>query len=174
MEYLSNKDKLDRVSRGFSARSNGVLKGAIGAIDGWLVKIVKPNSVADKVKNIAGFFSRKGFYALNVQCMVDHQKKVLWVSFDNRGASHDSSVFRGTNFYTLLKEKSDELFASRYFILGDSAYAIESFILPPYDNAGQNNPEDDYNFFPVKCKDYCGMRFWRDRFKVGNILEKVN
>ena len=102
IDYLSNKEKLERVSRGFSARSNGVLKGAIGAIDGWLVKIVKPNSLSDKVKNIVGFFSRKGFYALNVQCVVDHQKKVLWASFDNRGASHDSSVFRGTKFHTLL------------------------------------------------------------------------
>ena len=54
--YLSNKDELDRVSNGFSVRSNGVLKGAIGAIDGWLVKIVKPNSISDRVNNIVGVF----------------------------------------------------------------------------------------------------------------------
>ena len=34
-----------------------------------------------------------------------------------------------------------------YFILGDSAYAIESFILPPYNLAKSKSPEDDFNFY---------------------------
>ena len=42
--YLSNPEELERVSKGFSIRLNGVLKGAIGAVDGWLVKIVKPST----------------------------------------------------------------------------------------------------------------------------------
>ena len=33
-EYLSNPEELRRVSAGFAQRSNGVLRGAIGAIDG--------------------------------------------------------------------------------------------------------------------------------------------
>ena len=74
--YLNNEDKMKSVSNGFSQRSNGVLKGAIGAIDGWLVKIHRPLVYRDQVKSPSTFFSRKGFYALNVQCMVDHEKKV--------------------------------------------------------------------------------------------------
>jgi len=146
-EYLSNPEALRRVSAGFSQRSNGVLRGAIGAMDGWLVKIIRPSWRLDKIRNVVGFFSRKGFYALNVQCMVDHQKKVLWASYDNRGSSHDSSVFRDTDFYELLKENSDRLLSSKHYILGDSAYAIESFIIPPYDSAGKCTAEDDFNFY---------------------------
>ena len=41
----------------------------------------------------------------------------------------------------------NKLFSMSLFILGDSAYAIESFILPPYDNATSKSPEDSYNFF---------------------------
>ena len=37
--YLSNLQEFSRVSEGFSRRSNG-LSGAIGEIDGWLVKII--------------------------------------------------------------------------------------------------------------------------------------
>ena len=37
--YLNNPEALERVSHGFAQRSNGILVGAIGAIDGWLVKI---------------------------------------------------------------------------------------------------------------------------------------
>ena len=35
----------------------------------------------------------------------------------------------------------------RYFLIGDSAYSIESFILTPYDSPNPRTPEDDYNFF---------------------------
>ena len=39
--YLSNLEDLERVSKVSSTRSNGKLKGVIGAIDGWIVNIVK-------------------------------------------------------------------------------------------------------------------------------------
>ena len=41
----------------------------------------------------------------------------------------------------------NKLFSMSLFILGDSAYAIESFILPPFDNAVSESSEDAYNFF---------------------------
>ena len=46
--------------------------------------------------------------------MVDHDKKVLWASFNNRGSSHDSSVFRDTKLYETLKAKSDDLFLEKF------------------------------------------------------------
>ena len=146
--YLKDEIKMKKVSDGFSQRSNGILKGAIGAIDGWLVRITKPLKNRDGVRNPSTFFSRKGFYALNVQCMVDHEKKVLWSSFSNAGSSHDSSCFRSTLLYKdILKPMRDRLYELKYFILGDSAYAIESFVIPPYDNAKSGSPEDDFNFY---------------------------
>ena len=51
-KYLSNDQELERVSTGFSKRSNGLLTGAIGAIDGWLVKIQRPNFLLDGCRNI--------------------------------------------------------------------------------------------------------------------------
>ena len=126
--YLEDEDAMSRVSKGFSERSNGVLTGAIGAIDGWLVKIIRPSWGLDRIRNSITFFSRKGFFALNVQCIVDHDKKVLWASYRHKGSSHDSSAFRDTKLYELLKQKADWLYDRGYFILGDSAYAIESFI----------------------------------------------
>ena len=57
-----------RVRKGFSNRSNGILKGAIGALDEWLVRIVKPGMRRDECWNPTTSFSRKGCYALNVYC----------------------------------------------------------------------------------------------------------
>ena len=56
-EYLSNPEELRRVSAGFAKISNGVLWGAIGAMDGWLVKIVRPSWHLDKIRNVMVFFS---------------------------------------------------------------------------------------------------------------------
>ena len=44
------------------------------------------------------------------------------------------------------------MFALSFFILGDSAYAIESFILPPYDNAKSKSAEDAFNFYQSSAR----------------------
>ena len=147
VKYLGDKEAMERVSKGFSIRSGGVLKGAIGAMDGWLVRVVRPSWLIDGVRNPTTFFSRKGFFALNVQCIVDDRKKVLWVSYSHKGGSHDSSCFRETDLYKTLEKVRDELYNLGYYILGDSAYAIESFVLPPYDAASPKSSEDDFNFY---------------------------
>lgn len=65
-KYLGTKDAMVRVSAEFSLRSNGVLKGAIKALDGSLVCIVYPSCFIDFIENPTPFFSRKGFFAINV------------------------------------------------------------------------------------------------------------
>ena len=77
--YFGDKEAMADVSEGFSQRSNRILTGAIGAIDGWLVRIVWPSLWRDGFKNITAFFSHKGFYTLNVQCKVDHKKRVYHI-----------------------------------------------------------------------------------------------
>ena len=53
--YLNDETDSAKVSKGFSKRSNGVLTGAIGAIDGCLVKIQKPSWRFDRIQNILSF-----------------------------------------------------------------------------------------------------------------------
>ena len=50
MNFLSNLEAMAQVSAGFSERSNGVLIGVIGALDGWLVRIVSPSWWTDSIK----------------------------------------------------------------------------------------------------------------------------
>ena len=102
MNYLNDIEAVNKVSKGFAKRSNGVLKGYIGAIDGWLVKIRRPSIWLDGPMNPVPFYSRKGYYALNVQCIVDDRKKVLWAMYNNKGASHDSTCFKSSALYTAL------------------------------------------------------------------------
>ena len=149
---LTDDDEMKKASTAFaSGTSHGIMYGCIGALDGWLVKIKAPSG-RDGVENVGGFFSRKGFYALNVQVIVDKWKRVIWYSINCRGGEHDSTAFKRTSLYNLLVEKSSELARKGWFIVADSAYSIRSFVMTPFDNVGHGSREDDYNYFHSSCR----------------------
>ena len=41
----------------------------------------------------------------------------------------------------------DDLYEKKLFLIGDSAYSTESFILTPYDQPHSRSPQDDFNFY---------------------------
>ena len=45
-----------------------------------------------------------------------------------------------------------KLFGLGYYLLGDSAYGIESILIPPYDNTSPKTPEDDFNFYHYSAR----------------------
>ena len=54
-KYLRDREHMAKVSKGFSKRSNGILKGAIDALDEWLVRIVKPGKKHVEIRNPLSF-----------------------------------------------------------------------------------------------------------------------
>ena len=67
-DYLKDDDRMAAVAAEFCQKSNGLIRGSIGAVDGWLVRIWKPQErERDGIQNPGSFFSRKGFYAFNLQ-----------------------------------------------------------------------------------------------------------
>ena len=63
--YCSDNEAMAAVALQFTHSSNGIINGCIGAIDGWIVKIHRPR-ISDGVMNPGSFYSRKGFYGINV------------------------------------------------------------------------------------------------------------
>ena len=106
IDYLENNKKMNETAFEFGKSSDNILRNIIGALDGWLVKIVCPTEKdfagTDEKYNGGNYHCRKGFYALNVQVIVDKNKKVIWHSIKSIGSSHDSSAFRGTELYAHL------------------------------------------------------------------------
>ena len=68
----------------------------------------------------------------------------------------------------------EDLFNLGYYILGDSAYAIESFILTPYDGASPQTAEDDFNFYQSSARITVECAFGEIDLRWGDILEKVD
>lgn len=146
IEYCSDDDRMREVALQFSTASNNVINGCIGALDGWVVKVQRP-AERDGVPDPTSFYSRKGFYAINVQAIVDKRKRVLFRSIMSRGAEHDSTAFKKSSLYKWLSSNWRSMVEKGYFFIGDSAYSLKSFLLTPYDNALHDTPEDNYNFF---------------------------
>ena len=136
----------EKLSEAFSSESGFVYTGCIGAIDGLALPIQRL-SVTKGLPNQGGYYCRKGIFALNVQSMCDRQKRVLCMSSCHIGSCHDSRAFLDTSLYLLLVEKKEFLKKHGFFIVGDSAYNMESFLLVPYDDAKSGSVEDAYNFW---------------------------
>ena len=63
--YCSDDEKMSEVATQFSAASNFLLNGCIGAVDGWVVKVQRPTK-RDGVPDPNSFYSHKGYYAINI------------------------------------------------------------------------------------------------------------
>ena len=137
---IRNKDStsLSKISDGFASFTRGVFKGCIGAIDGIALKIRCP-SPSDRVPDPGNYYCRKGYYALNVQAIVDSHKRFLWVSVCHKGSNHDSPGFQETEFSVLLQRFKDFLVAGGFFLIGDSAYNLLSYFLVPFENPQPNS-----------------------------------
>ena len=99
IKYVRDEERMAKVATQFAQSSCGIMNGCIGALDGWVVKIKKPTRDNDKVSEPSSFYSRKGYFGLNVQCIVDKQKRVLFRTIKSRGAEHDSTAFKNTHLY---------------------------------------------------------------------------
>ena len=147
--YLSGQDCAESrlrttVMAGFAKRANGVLAGCIGVLDGWTPKV--------QSHGLTNLFTRKGFFAINVQIIGDHLKRVLWLSDKFSGSTHDSPAFQQTRLYELLVEKSSELYERLEYLLADSAYSIRSFLQVPFPRTFPNTHQDNFNCYLSKLR----------------------
>jgi len=154
---LSDKKMMTKIRLTYSKSSSGIIWGCIGCLDGWLVRIKCPS--VRETANPGKYYSRKGFFAINVQAIVDKEKRILWRYIGEKGSSHDSSCFNESGLGKYLSRVSESLLAEGIYILGDSAYALKSFLLTPYDNAMPGSEEDSFNYYLSKNRIYVECAF---------------
>lgn len=123
----------------------GIYRGAIGFIDGIVVKMIKPD--ADEVRggNVKDWFvARKGTYGLNLQCICDGKYRFTHISMAYSASSHDSTCWAASKLAQ--HWKSVRPLEVPYFLCGDSAYAGCPNIITPFRNAKLGTREDNFNF----------------------------
>ena len=122
LDYLDDEAEMNKTAAKFKTVGchQGILGGVIGCLDGWIVKIRKP-SRRDTIGDVSSFYCRKSFYGLNVQAMVDREKRIIWRSIRCRGSEHDYNAFKKSNFYRKLIDRTNHLSRLGCYVVGDSA-----------------------------------------------------
>jgi hypothetical protein len=147
-EILRKRDEttLQKISDLFAVFSGSVFRGCIGALDGIAIRIYRP--FFSDVTDPGNFFSRKGFFALNVQAICDSSKRFLWVSTGHQGSTHDSVAFADTKLIDELSSMAEWLRSKQFFLVGDSAYSLASWIMTPFPDASVvGGFHDSFNFW---------------------------
>lgn len=101
------------------------IPGVIGAIDCTHVTIKKP------MQNPADYFDKKKNYSLTIQAVVTTDRKFIDIFYGEPGSLHDSKVLRRSDLFRRAHENVNQLFPNNTFLIGDSAYPLLNWLVPP-------------------------------------------
>jgi hypothetical protein len=106
-------------------QSKAVFKHVVGAVDGVLIACTCLS--AQEYHKPAQFWTRKGYYAFNVQAVCNAHRCIMFLAVDCPGTCHYSLAFSmstlGQNLYRIPRP---------YYILTDTAYKAFDRVLVPY------------------------------------------
>ncbi|KAI8115145.1 putative nuclease HARBI1 [Lucilia cuprina] len=114
------------------------IPGVVGCIDGTHVKINKP------CEDESLYLNRKGTFSVNAMIICDNNMKVRAVDARRPGSCHDSFVWklsRARQFFLHNYSNGD----TNSWLLGDSGYGLEPFLLTPYKDVSSGMPEHKFN-----------------------------
>ena len=123
------------------------MPGVIGAIDCTHVRIIAPNAEAHN------FLNRKGYYSKNVQLICDTNLLILNVNANFPGSTHDSFIWRQSAINTHL-QNAFENGQRNTWLLGDSGYPLQPWLLTPFQGPAPDSPEERYNTAHIRGRNH--------------------
>ncbi|KAI4455703.1 hypothetical protein MML48_9g00006859 [Holotrichia oblita] len=114
------------------------MDGVVGVIDGTYVPIKAPKQNAQQNVN------RKHFHAITLQVIAAPTLKFLDCFAGYPSSVSDIRVFRNSPIFQEFVNNNNRYFRNNEYILGDKAYPLYSWCLPPYIDRGQLNEVQTY------------------------------
>ena len=109
---------------------------ALGAKDGKHIVIKKPNNLGSV------FYNYKGLFSVVLLALVDAEYKFIWIDTGGEGHQSDAHLFGSSELKECINDNpihfpdSDRLpnddRNTPYFILGDDAFPLRTYLLKPY------------------------------------------
>ncbi|POM62800.1 hypothetical protein PHPALM_27989 [Phytophthora palmivora] len=121
--------------------SSRVVKGCIGAVNGWLCPIRVPwrKEVAQVRSFFSGHYQR---YGVNVQACCDHRSRFTAVTCSSAGGTGDAVAFLKWRLSSVVKTLPNGL-----YVVGDNAYTNSNHLLTPFPRPKISTAaHDSYNY----------------------------
>lgn len=138
----------------------------IGAIDCTHIAILSPGSERGEL-----YRNRKGIFSYNVQTICDANLIIRNIVCRWPGGSHDSTIFNNSN----IKESFEHGHYGDYYLLGDSGYPAERYLLTPLRNPSTPG-EILYNKCHIKTRNTVERSYgvWKRRFPCIGTKLRLN
>ncbi|KAI4459404.1 e3 ubiquitin-protein ligase uhrf-related [Holotrichia oblita] len=115
----------------------------VGAVDGTFVPIKTPKNDPEVCK------TRKCNYAITLQATCDPKLKIIYCFVGYPGSVSDTRIFRNSDLYLNVNNNYQRYFPNdESFIIGDRAYPLLQWCIPPYIDRGNLTPSR--RFFNTK------------------------
>lgn len=123
------------------------IKNVIGAVDDTYISIKAPKEDAEV------FNTRKCFYAYTLQCISEPSLKFTDTFIGYPGSVSDKRIFTQSNIYKNIELNPEHYFDNESFIIGDKAYPLKIWCIPPYiEHRRLNNAEIYFNRAHAKTR----------------------
>lgn len=136
IKFPNSRELRQQIKTNFMA--NWGFPGVVGAIDCTHVAILKP-SVEEH-----NFINRRGYHSLNVQAVCKDDLIITNLNTNFGGSTHDAFVWRNS----ILQQYLQEVYNNgerNFWLIGDSGYPLQPYLLTPVTNAAPDTPEAMYN-----------------------------
>lgn len=148
IRFPESHEEQRRIALEFKKKSSAGFDCCVGAIDGLLVWIEKPNPADCNLAHCGEtkfFCGRKKKFGLNMMGTVDHVGRFLDVEIRHPGATSDYLCFETSSLKRKLLVHS--FLAPGLVLFGDNAYVDTEYMVVPFKNPSIENGEDDFNFY---------------------------
>ncbi|KAJ8944584.1 hypothetical protein NQ314_009455 [Rhamnusium bicolor] len=134
--FPSTPEEKLAIKETFMNRTN--FPGVIGAVDCTHVAIIAPSQEEHNYVN------RKGYHSKNIQVVCDYNLKIINCNPQFPGSTHDSYIWRVSQVQTELERCFNDGDYNSW-LLGDSGYPQQPWLMTPVLNAVPGSPEEQYN-----------------------------
>ena len=155
IKFPSTDAELATQSELFSRGQRNPLRGCVSAIDGLALRIQRPR-VTD-VPNPMAYWTRKGFFAINVQAAVGADFKVQFLSAVTARSCHDSTALATSGLAAVLDAEGS--LPEGFWVAADDAYVAGRRMLTPW--PGKNLPwdKDSFNYWHSSSRTFAEQVF---------------
>jgi hypothetical protein len=123
---------------------------AVGALDGKHCALRRPN------KSGTVYHNYKGFFSVVLMALVDAKYRFLWIDCGGVGSNSDAQLFNVSELKECLEDGSIGLPVpdplphddqpTPYFLLGDDAFGLRTFLMKPYGLRGMTREQRIFNY----------------------------